>query len=470
VFNPLSFERTDVVRVANFEVQGDFDLLDQQSGAKVPHQVVEIDGPQAPLPYAAPRFARGQFNRPERFELVFVAEGVPSVGYKTYRIVPRPAAAASSSSIVAGETTLENRFFKVRVDPRTGAVASIYDKELSRDLVDPESPHGLNQLVARWAHTQQAETAKPAGCRKGQSGPVYGSLVTTGRAAGCPQLTQEVILYDKIKRIDLANRVLKDSTPLLEIYFAFPFKMDKPDFRFEGSHSVIKPLEDQFPGSNSNYYTVQHWADVSDGRAGVTLSAVESHLLEFGGLWPCYVSQAHHGVTRPGFGRPFVRPEELSRGHIYAFVLDSNFRTNFPPLRQGDLLFRYAIASHKGTWREAAARDFGWAVANPLVPVTANGKNHGPLGSAASFCGVDRSNVFLLAFKRAEDGEGLIARLIETEGKEVTATLKLPCCTVAKAYRTNLVEENQGELAVKPHEVAVPVKAFEPVTIRLHLR
>ena len=121
-----------------------------------------------------------------------------------------------------------------------------------------------------------------------------------------------MILYDKLKRIDLANRILKDSTPGLELYFAFPFHIDKPEFRFEGSHSVIKPLRDQFPGSNSNYYAVQHWADASDGQIGVTLAAVDSHLLEFGGLWPCYVSQAHHGVTPPDFGRPFVKPEELT--------------------------------------------------------------------------------------------------------------------------------------------------------------
>ena len=36
--------------------------------------------------------------------------------------------------------------------------------------------------------------------------------------------------------------MLKDSTPLVELYFAFPFKMDKPDFRFEGSLSVIANL------------------------------------------------------------------------------------------------------------------------------------------------------------------------------------------------------------------------------------
>jgi len=265
---------------------------------------------------------------------------------------------------------------------------------------------------------------------------VCASLIVSGHAAGCPQVTQEIAVYDKLKRIDVANRVLRDSTPLLELYFAFPFRIDKPNFRFEGSNSVIEPLEDQFPGSNSNYYTVQHWADVSDGQLGVTLSAVESHLMEFGGLWPNYCSQAHHGFTAPDFGRPFVTPGEMNKGSMYA------------------------------DWKAGHPRDFGWAVANPLIPVQVNGKHNGPLAATLGFCRVEPANVFVLTLKRAEDGDGTIVRLAETEGKEATATVTLPSVTVQKAWATNLVEENQGELPFTAHQVTAPLRAFGLTTIR----
>jgi alpha-mannosidase len=81
----------------------------------------------------------------------------------------------------------------------------------------------------------------------------------------------------------------------------------------------------------------------------------------------------------------------------------------------------------------------GWAICNPLVPVQVNGKKKGTLDSKMSFCQVDKTNVFLLTLKRAEDGDGIIVRLIETEGKDVTATLTLPHLTIKKAYQTNLV-------------------------------
>jgi len=467
VFNSLSFQRTDVVRVNRFDVKEPFELIDVETGQKVPYQIVELKSPQAPVPYAAYHYARGQFESKELFELVFIASDVPSFGYKTYRLSPIEKAATPASSVVVDESGLENQFFKVKLDPQTGAVESIYDKELSRELVDKGAPHKLNQFVARWVQTGKQEGPKKAVIRKGQGGPVYGSLIVSSQGAGCPQLTQEIILYEKIKRIDFANRILKDSTPLLEIYFAFPFKTTKnPDFRFEGSNSVIKPLRDQFPGSNSNYYAVQHWADVSDGKAGVTLSCIDSHLLEFGGLWPCYVSQAHHGVTPPDFGREFVKQSELTKGYMYSFVLDSNFRTNFQPVQQADMLFRYSITTHEKGWKEGHCRDFGWAICNPLFPVQLNGKREGSLDSKMSFCQVDKTNVFLLILKQAEDGDGIIVRLIETQGKDVTATLTIPHLTIKQAYRTNLVEENKEKATFTEHTITTLIKAFEITTIR----
>jgi len=466
VFNLLSFERTDVVRVEKLLVKEPFDLIDTDNGAKVAYQRVRVDGPQAAAPYSAYRHARGQFEEHELFDLVFVAEGVPSVGYKTYRIVPREGAESPPGEVTVGQGEIENRFFKVVLDSATGAVKSIYDKELSREMVDADANDGVNQFVARWVQTGKLEGPRDVTIREGQKGPIYGSIVARSEGAGCPQIAQEVILYDRIKRIDFANRVLKDSTPLLEIYFAFPFKIDDPAILFEGSNSVIKPLRDQFPGSNSNYYSVQHWAEVSEAEAGVTLSAVEAHLMEFGGLRPCYVSQAHHGVDPPGFGAAFVKAEDIKRGHIYSFVMDSNFRTNFQPVQQGDMLFRYSIATHKGEWKDGR-RNFGWAAGNPLMAAVVEGKRAGTLEKKASFCSVAEGNVMLLTLKRAEDGSGVIIRLIETEGSGGDVRVSLPFVTIKGAYAANLVEESKEGVVCARHSFMMPIKAYGIKTIRV---
>jgi alpha-mannosidase len=469
VFNALSFPRTDVVRVSRFDSKAAFDLVDEETGHKVAWQLVKIEGPLDPVPYAAQRHARGQFEPHDLVDLVFVAENVPPLGHKTYRLAPRKGGeeAAFERGVAVTEDGLESRFFKVALDPKTGAVESIYDKELAKELVDREAPHGLNEPVVRWVQSGKVETGGEARIRKGAAGPVYGSLRVERAVPGCPEVIQEIILYDTLKRIDFVDRILKDSTPLLEVYVAFPFKIEKPQFAFEASDSVIVPLRDQFPGSNSNYYSVQHWADVSDGDSGVALSPVDSHLLEFGGLWPCYVSQAHHGVTPPDFGRKFVGPEEMVTGHLYSFIMDTNFRTNFQPVQQADMLFRYSVTTHRGTWKEGRPRDFGWAAASPLIAVPVKGNEGGALPKAMSFCTVDASNVLVLTVKKAEDGEGIIIRLIETEGREAKATVTFPHVTISKATRTNLVEEDAAAIPASPQSLQVDVKPFGIATVRV---
>ncbi|MBN1851534.1 MAG: hypothetical protein JW829_02385 [Pirellulales bacterium] len=470
VFNPLSFDRTDVVRILRFEETEPFDLIDEETGHAIPFQILTLEGPQAPVPYAAYRHARGSFEPHELKDMIFIAENVPAMGYRTYRIRPSTGIGPATGSIHVKSGTLENRFFRIEVDPKTGGIRSLFDKELNREFVDSSAPHTVNQFVMRWIQTGENQGPADVEISEGQSGGVCASVLIKAHGPGCPQITHEITVYDRIKRIDFANRILKDSTPLQETYFAFPFKIDNPDFRFEGSNSVIKPFRDQFPGSNTNYYTVQHWADVSDSKVGLTLSPVESHLLEFGGLWPCYVSQAHHGIDPAGYGAPFVNPDQISKGHMYAFVMNSNFRTNFQPVQQSDILFRYSIFPHAGDWKAGQCPRFGWSVGNPLFATTIQGRQDGPLPTGgASFCQIDHPNVFLTALKQAEEGDGIIFRLTETMGQETMATITLPHVTVKGAIRTNIVEERRGELPFTEHDIRIQLKPFGIATLRAEI-
>jgi len=464
VFNTLSFDRTDLVSIPNFFVEQPFKVIDAETGEEQSYQVVELDDPQAPVPYSAGRYARGQFSQDELFSLSFIAKDVPSMGYKTYRLIPEKPG-KTQSNIILTDTSMENSFFKVALNPETGTVNSIFDKQLERELVDKKAPHQVNQLITRWVRTGTQESPKKAVISKGQNGSIYSSLVVSTSGAGFPQLTQEIVLYENMKRIDFNNRVLKDSTPTMELYFAFPFEMENPDFRFEGSNSVIKPMRDQFPGSNTNYYSVQHWADVSDGNYGIALSPIASHLLEFGGLHPCYVSQAHHGFTPPGFGAEFVK--EMTKGHMYSFIIDSNFRTNFQPTQQSDILFRYSLTTHEGNWIDGQPRNFGWSIGNPLIGIDVEGNKDGGLPQSTSLFQLDKPNVMLLTLKNAEEGEGIIVRLIETEGKDTEAILAFPQLSVDKAYQTDLVESNASEIGMDDNAIKLSIKAFAIMTVLL---
>lgn len=189
---------------------------------------------------------------------------------------------------------IENDYFRVEMDAQRGGIKSVFDKKLGRDPVDTQAEVAINQIVVKSVPTGQLSGPNQIQVQPAVNGSILAILTSMAMATGCPQVIQEVALYDKIRRVDLANRVMKDSSPLMEVYFAFPFAVDTPQFSYEGTDSVVEPLKDQFPGSNSNYYAVQHWADVSDGTMSVTLSAAESYLMELGG---CGRVMSHRPIT-----------------------------------------------------------------------------------------------------------------------------------------------------------------------------
>ena len=113
--------------------------------------------------------------------------------------------------------------------------------------MDSEAPHGFGQLIVRESTTGKEHYVEEVRVKKGLNGPILKSIIVRGRAYGCPLVVREITLYSKVKKIDFYYRVLKDSTPMLEVYIAFPFKMHNPSFKYEGPNIVVTPIEDQFP-------------------------------------------------------------------------------------------------------------------------------------------------------------------------------------------------------------------------------
>jgi len=69
--------------------------------------------------------------------------------------------------------------------------------------------------------------------------------------------------------------------------------------------------------------------------------------------------------------------------------------------------------------------------------------------------------------KQSEEGEELVIRLVEVEGKETSATINLPV-TVKSARRLNLIEfplENTKALEIQGKSINVKLKPHEIVTI-----
>ncbi len=120
VFNPLPWKRDGVVTLTAPDAA--FTALKPVGGGAV-----------------APAEAEGGTVR-------FTAHDVPAFGYRTYT----PVQSASSHPALEADAlagTLENRWFKLTLEPARGAIRSLVDKRFGRELVDATSPHGFGQYL-----------------------------------------------------------------------------------------------------------------------------------------------------------------------------------------------------------------------------------------------------------------------------------------------------------------------------------
>lgn len=80
---------------------------------------------------------------------------------------------------------------------------------------------------------------------------------------------------------------------------------------------------------------------------------------------------------------------------------------------------------------------------------------------------MNQSNVVLVNWKTAEDGQGTVLRFLEVAGQAGTVEVQIPILQVQAAWMCNAMEENQQPLTTATHEVTFSVKPFQIVTVRV---
>ncbi|MDD8027004.1 MAG: glycoside hydrolase family 38 C-terminal domain-containing protein, partial [Acidobacteriota bacterium] len=440
VFNPLSWERTDMVRTALpaalVEKKGRFKLFEKATGAEISYQIVD------------------------KTTLLFQAT-VPSMGYAVYTITPDVAPAPPAPAAVVGKTTIENKYYKAVVDTVTGGLASLVDKQTGMELVDSKSGFALNQFIyenpvggraavddmAKRAdfkrYSPAAATAKP-----GLQGPGASSLVVTSKAFRNPEIKQEVILYDGIKRIDIVNTLRKEETFDPEAaYFAFPFKVEGGKMRFEIADGAMTPETEQLPGTTRDWHTVQTWVEAAGAKSSVVWSPIEAPLVQFGDI---------------NTGK-WLTKLDLKNAFVFSYALNNLWMTNFKASQGGTLVFRYSLTSRVGGADPTASTRFGWETHAPLTAVWLAEKNKGNLPPGkVSFFAVDSPNVVIQAVVPSDRWGGISVRLREIAGQAGKARLTSPLLyTDTVTYLvTDIAENPSNTFKVVPESIYVPFRPY----------
>lgn len=427
VFNPLSFARTDVAELAQ-TLTGQWNIIDNATG----HVVLSQQLPGG--------------------RILFEARDVPATGYRTYRLVDGRKSRPPFSGPAVKGLVLENDLYRVTIDSVTGGVEGLLDKKRGLELVDREAPYGLNEYMYQRIEDPSSRALTSYKPRLTGvttfSGPLAAGITARIAATGSHAVEQTTILYTGQDRIDVdlridkapSGRMLKQTTSESKeaLFYALPFAVPGFTIRHELGGAVVEPVAGQFPGSTTNFYGVQHFTDLSNGRFGVTVSSTDAPLVQYGSPRPALWNFSNDAES-------ILRKPEKS--HLFLYLMNNMFFTNIPLSQPGPASFRWSIRAHDGGWQEGRAARFGRERAHPLVAFTIDKAQQGPLRDAMrSFLSTDRDNVVCTALKPAEaNGPGFILRFAETEGRatDVSVTAGL-FPRITRAEETNLVEVDRG--------------------------
>jgi alpha-mannosidase len=455
VFNSLNWPRNGIVET---DLPEGTMLVDSSTGDEIPIEIL-WKGQGISLPGFGPGNVRVRF----------LATGVPAVGYKLYTVRP-----VAKEPVVAEEipgNILENRFYRITLDPSSGSIARVFDKQLGRELVDSSSPYKFGQYLYVTGGDSYPENSlyrfgaglKPPSLtvHPAQSGMLLSAKKTSigivatlsSSAPNTPSIQTEILMPDSEKPILITYRLRKERVLTREsAYVAFPFAVANPEFTYGSQTSWVNPAKDELAGGSREWYLPTTWASVYNPTMTAAVVPLDAPLVAFGdivrGNWPAE-----------------FKPTSSA---IFSWLMNNYWGTNFPAWQGGDFTFRYAITSDSQLNPQSLTR-FGRGALTPLErdDLAASEDASSLPNQEASLLQVANPGVTLLTWKRAEDGDGTILRLQDTMGEASEVRIHSQYLIFEHAWLCDLLEENQSELKSEGGDLSVPIKPFQVLTLRL---
>jgi alpha-mannosidase len=426
VYNPLDIAREDVVEA----------MVRFPKDAPRAVRVFDAKGEEVPA-------QRGTANGPVA-EVIFLAK-VPPTGFAVYDVRPADAPADEKSPLKITQNSLENARYEVRIDEH-GDIARITDKSASRELLDePARLQLLEDSPKHWSEweidydditaTPKSHVDGPAKVRIVEDGPARIALEIT-RRAGQSWFTQQIRLAagDAGDRVEVVNEIDWHDTQTL-VKAAFPLAVANSSAVYDLGLGTIER-----PNNSEKFYEVpaQQWVDVTsaDKRYGVSI-----------------LSDSRYGWDKPKDG--------MLRLTLLHSPLDI-------AKDQGRHVFTYALAGHRGDWREGDTVSAAARLNQPLrafqtVP------HEGPLGRSFSLASAEPANVSIMALKHAEDTDEIVVRVRETAGKPVEGAKLRFASNVASAREVDGTEQPRGEVEVSDGKLVFDLRPYQPRAFALKL-
>ncbi|MEM3466077.1 MAG: glycoside hydrolase family 38 C-terminal domain-containing protein [Thermoproteota archaeon] len=432
VFNSLSWSRTDLVETELNLPEGWRNIMiEDPDGTTVPFQVIE----------------RCKEEEETRLKIIFIAEDVPPLGYRVYRVIHNGENNLETSPVRASDRELENGFFNIRISEETGNLESIFDKENTKELLkescygnvlklieDPGDSEGRlipgidrsNRFPGSMRRIESKESIQVT-----ENGSVRARLIVR-RVHGYSRYVQEIAAYSRIKRVDF--RLTVDWNEVhTALKVEFPLNITSPVL------NVGIPYGSSFRVPNGEEQPFQQWIDISetDESYGIALLSDTK-----------YGYDSEHNVLRLTLLRSPTEP---------------SYNTD-----RGTHVVKYALYPHTRGWKTGSVTQKSYEFSNPLIAILER-KHSGVLGKVGSFISVEPKDTIIECVKKAEDDQSLILRLFEHMGVKNNCEILLNLNkTLRKAYKTNILEDEVlEEVKVYGNRLSFSLNPYEICTIKI---
>ncbi len=296
------------------------------------------------------------------------------------------------------EKGIETPFYTVEFDDK-GFISRLYDREADREVLrDGERGNLLRMYEDKpiyfddWDidiyYTEKGwDVDQLVSCEWTEQGPVRATLRQVRKIAGCT-VTQLIRFYADIRRIDFETQLdWQVHQHLLKVYFPTTIHTDEATFDIQFGNVKRKTHQNTSWDVARFESCGQKWADVSEAYYGVSL-----------------LNDCKYGHS-------------VRDGVIGLTLVKSGIEPN-PMCDQGLHTFTYAIYPHSGDWRQGGTVCEAYCLNQPALV-----RRGGIAGDFCSLADTDQWNVMLETVKRAEDGDGWIARVYETDNARTKAAL-----------------------------------------------
>ena len=340
IFNSLSWHRTEVTEV--------------EAQLPAPARQIEVVD-SAGKPADSELLSIEAETHRARFLLL---SQTPSFGYQTYFVRAATTAPPVHSVLKASADALENEFIRVKIDPQTGCMTSLFDKRSGTESLAPAETDTGGPKTSICGNLLQTFVDKPkqwdawnidADFEKQhwdldkadevkliESGPLRAVIQVKNHFQNST-FVRDITVYAGLPRVDVKMQAeWHEKHILLKVAFPVSAHSDKATYEIPFG-SVERPTTRNTPAEQAQFEVpAQRWADISDAKHGFSL-----------------LNDCKYGYD--------------AKGNVVRLSLLRSPESPDPHADEGHHEFTYSLFPHRGGWKDALTMRRGYELNYKLI-------------------------------------------------------------------------------------------------------